>query len=38
MDETSKTEDQGLKVLPASLEYRAKPHRQQIEKRLGMRN
>ncbi len=38
MDETFKTEDQSLKVLLASLEYRARQYRQTLEEQLGVRN
>ncbi len=34
----SSIEDQDLKVLLASLEYRARQYKQTIEKRLGVRN
>ncbi len=34
----SSTEDQALKVLLASLEYRARQYQQQMEERLGVRN
>ncbi len=38
MDETFEAQDQDLKVLLASLEYRARQYKQQIEERLGVRN
>jgi hypothetical protein len=38
MDETFKAQDQDLKVLLASLEYRARQYKQQTEERLGVRN
>jgi len=38
MDETFKTQDQSLKVLLASLEYRARQYKQTLEERLGVRN
>jgi hypothetical protein len=36
--ETFRTQDQDLKVLLASLEYRARQYKQAIEERLGVRN
>jgi hypothetical protein len=38
MDATFATQDQGLKVLLASLEYQARLRKQEIEGRLGVRN
>lgn len=38
MDETFKTKDRQLKVLLASLEYKARQYKQQIEARLAVRN
>ncbi len=38
MDETFKARDQDLKVLLASLEYRARQYKQTLEERLGVRN
>jgi hypothetical protein len=38
MDETFKTQDQELKVLLASLEYRARHYKQTLEERLAVRN
>jgi hypothetical protein len=38
MDETSKAQDQNVKVLLASLEYRARQYKETIEQRLGLRN
>jgi hypothetical protein len=38
MDATFKTQDQDLKVLLASLEYRARQYKQTLEERLGVRN
>jgi len=38
MDATFATQDQNLKVLLASLEYRARQYKQEIEERLGVRN
>jgi len=38
MDETFKTKDQEVKVILASLEYKARRCKQLIEKRLAVRN
>ena len=38
MDATFATKDQGLKVLLASLELRARQYKQEIEGRLAVRN
>jgi len=38
MDETFKTEDRNLKVLLASLEYRARRYKRVLEERLGVRS
>lgn len=38
MDTTFETKDQGKKVLLASLEYKARQYKEQIEKRLAIRN
>jgi len=38
MDETCQAQDQRLKVLLASLEYRARQCKQVLEERLGVRN
>jgi hypothetical protein len=38
MDATFATQDQGLKVLLATLEKRAREYKQEIEGRLGARN
>jgi hypothetical protein len=38
MDATFVAQDQDLKVLLASLEYRARWYKQQIKERLGVRN
>ena len=38
MDETSKTKDQGLKVLLATLELKARECKEHIEQRLAVRN
>ncbi len=38
MDETFKTKDQQLKVLLATLEYKARKCKQHIEQRLAVRN
>jgi hypothetical protein len=38
MDETSKAQDQDLKVLLASLKDRARQYKQTLEERLGVRN
>ena len=38
MDETFEAQDQDLKVLLASLEYRARRYKQTLEERLGARN
>ena len=38
MDATCAAQDQGLKILLASLEYEARLRKQEIEGRLGVRN
>ena len=38
MDATSATQDQGLKMLLATLEKQARECKQEIERRLGVRN
>jgi hypothetical protein len=38
MDATFETKDQKLKVLLASLEYKARQYKEQIETRLAIRN
>jgi hypothetical protein len=38
MDATFATQDQGLKVLLATMEKRATEYKQEIEARLGVRN
>jgi len=38
MDETFEAQDQDLKVLLASLEYRARQYKQTLEEGLGARN
>jgi hypothetical protein len=38
MDETFKTKDQELKILLATLEYKARQYKQIIEERLAVRN
>lgn len=38
MDETTKTNDQDMKVALASLEYAARKQKRAIEERLAMRN
>jgi hypothetical protein len=38
MDATFETKDQGKKVLLASLEYKARQYKEQIETRLAIRN
>jgi hypothetical protein len=38
MDATFKTKDRGLKIILASLEYKARKCKECIEKRTGIRN
>jgi len=38
MDATFATQDQGLKMLLATLEKQAREYKQEIERRLGVRN
>ncbi len=38
MDGAYKNKDQGLKVLLATMEYKAQKYRAELEKRLGTRN
>ena len=38
MDATFKAQDQDLKVLLASLEYRTRQYKHELERRLGVRN